>query len=148
MNPEQFFKQAKQALNLPENTVLQSSYQFGVDADHLADLVQTGIKTATTSAYDLYEPNEPLPKVGAYDVILNSRDEPICVTKTDDVIITPYRSVDDQHAYQEGKGNRSFAYWKRVHDDFFENEYAAAGKNFNPETAMMVLEKFHVVYPK
>ncbi|KRM67586.1 hypothetical protein FD06_GL000738 [Apilactobacillus ozensis DSM 23829 = JCM 17196] len=148
MKPTEFFNQAKLELKLPENTPLQSSYQFGAEADKLAELVKKGIKTATTSAYDLYESNEPLPQIGAYDVILNSHDEPVCVTYTDNVQVVPYNQVDAKHAYEEGEGDRSFSYWKKVHDQFFIEEYKSMGKMFNPDTATMVLEKFHVVYPK
>jgi len=147
MNPETLFEQAKSALNLPATTTLQSAYQFGVDADDLAKLVLTGIKTATTSAYDLYETDEPLPQVGAYDVILNSQNAPICVTKTDSVEIKSYSKVDADHAYHEGEGDRSYAYWRQAHDTFFKQEYASLGQRFDPNTASMVLERFHVVYP-
>lgn len=41
------------------------AWAFGVDPDLLADLVFTGEKTATASAYDLYSlEDEPLPKKG------------------------------------------------------------------------------------
>ena len=148
MTPEQFFNQAKQALHLPADTPLQSAYQFGADPDTLADLVLTGTKTATTSAYDLYEPDEALPQAGAYDVILNSQDKPICVTFTDSVEIKPFREVGADHAYHEGEGDRSYDYWRQVHVEFFIKEYAdEAGQVFDPDTAQMVLERFHVVYP-
>ena len=145
MTPDNFFEQAKVTLNLPANTPLQSAYQFGVDADTLADLVLTGTKTATTSAYDLYELDEALPQVGSYDIILNSKNEPICVTFTDSVEIKPFREVGADH---EGEGDRSYDYWRQVHLEFFIQEYAdEAGKVFDPDTATMVLERFHVVYP-
>ncbi|BDZ29579.1 ASCH domain-containing protein [Lactiplantibacillus sp. WILCCON 0030] len=147
MTPADFFEQAKATLDLAPTTPLQSAYQFGVDADDLANLVLTGIKTATTSAYDLYESDEPLPQVGAYDVILNAKDDPICVTKTDTVTIKPYTAVDAAHAFHEGEGDRSYSYWRQVHDTFFTQEYASVGQNFDPATAKMVLEQFHVVYP-
>ena len=45
------------------------AWSFGAEADLLAKLVVQGEKTATASAYPLYElENEPLPKAGAYDV--------------------------------------------------------------------------------
>lgn len=147
MNAQTFFEQAKNSLNLPASTTLQSAYQFGSDADTLAHLVLTGRKTATTSAYDLYEPDEPLPQVGAYDVILDAHDQPVCVTHTDQVTITPYRDVDATHAYLEGEGDRTYDYWRRVHDDFFSQEYASEHQTFDPQTAQMVLERFHVIYP-
>jgi len=147
MTPENFFEQAKTTLKLPTNTPLQSAYQFGTNADTLAQLVLTGTKTATTSAYDLYESDEPLPQIGAYDVILDTSNNPICVTKTDSVVITPYAEIGADHAYHEGEGDRSYTYWRKAHDTFFTQEYATVGKQFEPDQAKMVLERFHVVYP-
>lgn len=40
-------------------------------ADELAELVNCKIKTATTSAYELYEAGEHIPQVGEYNIILN-----------------------------------------------------------------------------
>ncbi|RRK09691.1 ASCH domain-containing protein [Lactiplantibacillus garii] len=147
MTPQSYFEQAKRALHLPVETKLQSAYQFGVDATELAQLVLTGTKTATTSAYDLYETNEPLPQVGAYDVILDGQQNPVCVTKTDHVTIQPYLAVNAQHAFNEGEGDRSLSSWRRAHTTFFRQEYQTEGHQFNPQTAQMVLEQFHVVYP-
>ncbi|ALO03427.1 ASCH domain-containing protein [Lactiplantibacillus paraplantarum] len=123
MDVQSFFEQAKSTLNLPKTTPLQSAYQFGSEAD------------------------EPLPKVGAYDVILDAHDQPVCVTRTDQVMITPYLDITATHAYLEGEGDRTYAYWRHVHDVFFEQEYQSAHQVFDPQTAQMVLERFHVVYP-
>ena len=147
MNTQSFFEQAKSALKLPKATPLQSAYQFGSDADELARLVLIGTKTATTSAYDLYEADEPLPKVGAYDVILDAHGQPVCVTRTDQVTITPYLDITATHAYLEGEGDRTYAYWRAVHDAFFKQEYQSEHQSFDPQTAQMVLERFHVIYP-
>ena len=63
------------------------AWQFGAEPDLLAKLVVDGTKTATASAYDLYElDEEELPQVGSYDIILDSNDEAICIieiTKVD-----------------------------------------------------------------
>ena len=147
MDVQSFFEQAKTMLKLTQSTPLQSAYQFGSDPDKLAQLVLTGTKTATTSAYDLYETDEPLPKVGAYDVILDAHNQPVCVTRTDQVMITPYLDIDATHAYLEGEGDRTYAYWRRVHDAFFKQEDQREHQRFDPHTAQMVLERFHVVYP-
>lgn len=120
MTPETFFAQAKQAIGLPAATPLQSAYQFGASADELAALVLAGQKTATASARDLYEPDEPLPQVGGYDVVLNAANEPVCVTYTDAVDVQPFLDVSDDHAYREGEGDRSLAYWRQVHADFLK----------------------------
>lgn len=56
------------------------AWQFGTEADALAQLVLEETKTATASAYDLYHiDNVPLPEVGSYDVILDSKDRAVCI---------------------------------------------------------------------
>ena len=60
-----------------------AAYAFGVDEDGLAQLVLSGKKTATSSLYLAYEfENEPLPQVGAYNMILDSQEQPVCITLT------------------------------------------------------------------
>ncbi|MDE3283806.1 ASCH domain-containing protein [Lacticaseibacillus parahuelsenbergensis] len=147
MTPETYFTQAKQVLGLPGSTPLQSAYQFGAEADKLAALVLVGKKTATASARDLYAVDEPLPQAGAYDVILNASNEPVCVTYTDAVEVQPFLAVTADHTFREGEGDRSLAYWRQVHEAFFKAEYAEEGKQFDPAKARIVLESFHVVYP-
>lgn len=147
MTPLEYFEQAKAAHVIPSDAKLQASYQYGVEADKLAHLVLTGTKTATTSALDLYEPDEPLPIKNAYDVILDGNDDPVCIIQNDDVKICNYLDVSEKHAYQEGEGDRTLNYWKKVHQDFFVKEYQEMGQQFESEAAKMVLETFHVVYP-
>ncbi|BAN75699.1 MULTISPECIES: ASCH domain-containing protein [Lacticaseibacillus] len=147
MTPETYFTQAKQALGLSRSTPLQSAYQFGAEADKLEALVLAGKKMATASARDVYAVDEPLPQTGAYDVILNASNEPVCVTYTDAVEVQPFLAVTADHAFREGEGDRSLAYWRQVHEAFFKGEYVEAGKPFDPATARIVLESFHVVYP-
>ncbi|GET18026.1 ASCH domain-containing protein [Lactobacillus agilis] len=145
MDYQQLFEGLKELLGLAPEAKLQAAYQYGVQADKLARLVVKKIKTATTSAYDLYGEDEPLPQVGAYDLILDSRDWPVALIQVDQVQIVPYLEVDEDHAFREGEGDRTLAYWRRVHDAFFKEDYALAGKVFDPQTAKMVLEKFHLV---
>ena len=59
------------------------AWAFGVEADHLAELVLMGRKTATSSAFDLYTVgNEPLPKENEMSVILDSKENAICIIET------------------------------------------------------------------
>ncbi|MCO7124372.1 ASCH domain-containing protein [Sporolactobacillus shoreicorticis] len=76
-------------------------------ANQLADLIVKGIKTATTSAYDLYEKDEPLPQVGEYNIILDGSSAPVAIIKTVVVEIVPFNEVTWEHAYHEGEGTRS-----------------------------------------
>lgn len=70
------------------------AWQFGITPDYLAGLVVDGIKTATCSGYIFYElENEPLPTTEDYNIILNSDDKPVAITKTVEVTITPMNEV-------------------------------------------------------
>ena len=122
------------------------AWAFGEAADKLADLVVQGIKTATCSAYDLYQvDNEPLPKEGDYSVILNSSGEAVCVVKTIKIYVTEFKNVSAEHAYKEGEGDRSLEYWREVHVNFLTNELATINKTFD-ENTKVVCEEFEVVY--
>lgn len=123
------------------------AWAFGGAPDELAELVLNGIKTATASAYPLYEQEqEPLPQVGEYNVILNAKDEAVCVTKTTKVYVVPFREVSADHAYREGENDRSLDSWRAVHRDFFTEEMTAAGLTFG-EDMPVVCEEFLRVYP-
>lgn len=57
---QQFWQDFRQKHNLNLNTPVDA-WAFGAttqQADELAELVNRGIKTATTSAYELYDKNE------------------------------------------------------------------------------------------
>ena len=122
------------------------AWAFDEAADKLADLVVRGIKTATCSAYDLYEiEGEPLPKAGDYSVILNSEDEAVCIIRTTRVYVTEYCRVSEEHAFKEGEGDRSLEYWRTVHENFFTNELATVNRSFN-ENTRVVCEEFELAY--
>ena len=124
------------------------AWAFGGSPDELAGLVLAGVKTATSSAYPLYElEGEPLPEAGEYSVILDSRDEAVCVIRTDRVSVVPYRDIGPDHARREGEGDRSLAYWRQVHEAFFREELAAAGLDFT-EDMPVVCEEFRAVWPE
>jgi uncharacterized protein YhfF len=88
-------------------------------ADNLATLVVKGIKTATTSSLDLYEPDEEKPFVGEYNIILDGEKNPVCITKTVVVEEVPFNLVSQEHAYHEGEGDRSLQQWRKDHEVFF-----------------------------
>ena len=123
------------------------AWSFWDDADGLAALVRGGIKTATCSAYDLYEAEgEDLPKAGDTSVILDSRDEAVCIIRTTRVYTVPFDEVSPEHAFREGEGDRSLEYWRKVHEAFFKEELASAGLEFSGNSRV-VCEEFEVVYP-
>ena len=122
------------------------AWLFGDAPDKLAALVKNGVKTATCSVYDLYQAEgEPLPKAGDYSIILDSRGDAVCIVKTTKVYVTAFNQVSQEHAYKEGEGDRSLAYWRRVHIDFLTRELAKIGKPFT-EHSQVVCEEFELVY--
>ncbi len=122
------------------------AWAFGDDPDTLADLVLRGIKTATCSLRCLYDwEDEPLPETDTYSVILNSRDEAVCVIRTTRVYVTPFSEVTPEHAFREGEGDRSYAYWRAVHETFFANELRPTNLPFD-ESMEVVCEEFEVVF--
>ena len=124
------------------------AWAFGDDPDTLAELVRTGVKTATASAYPFYElEGEDLPKAGEYSVILDTKDEAVCIIRTTKVYVTPYRDVTAEQAWKEGEGDRSLDYWRRVHEAFFRKELEAVGLIFTEDLGV-VCEDFEVVYPR
>ena len=123
-------------------------WAFGGDPDGLARLALDGGKTATSSAHPLYAlGDEPLPEAGEYSVILDSRNQAVCVIRTERVAVVPYRDVTADHARREGEGDCSLAFWRQVHEAFFTEELARAGMVFRQDLPV-VCEEFVKVYPE
>lgn len=147
MTGEQMWRAFAAARGLPKDTPYEA-WAFGDEPDTLAELTLKGIKTATASAYPIYElEQEPLPRAGEYSVVLNSRDEAVCVILTEAVEVVPYREIDGDHARREGEGDLSLAYWREVHERFFRAEMAASGLIFD-EDMPVVCERFRRVWPE
>ena len=147
MNAEQMW--AAYAAGHPEAAGADyDAWAFGGDPDGLARLVLSGVKTATASAYPLYAlEGEPLPEAGEYSVILDSREEAVCVIRTERVFTAPFQAVGPEQARREGEGDLSLAYWRRVHEAFFTEAPAQAGLRFTQDLPV-VCEEFVKVYPE
>ncbi|GKV68640.1 RNA-binding protein [Sporosarcina sp. NCCP-2716] len=123
-----------------------SAWHFGASPDYLAGLVAEGIKTATCSGHIFYElENEPLPTTEDYNIILNSEDKPVVITKTVEVMITPMNKVSEEFAIAEGEGDRTYRYWWEAHEEFFRNELISIEREFS-EDMLLVCERFEVIH--
>lgn len=144
-NPiENFWEKFKTEKNF--NSEKFDAWQFGCDADLLGRLVLEGKKTATASAKIFYDiEKEELPKVGAYSIILDSQNQPLCIIETCKVYVTPFNQVSSEQAYKEGEGDRSINYWRKVHRAFFTNELKTINLEFK-DNMEVVCEEFEVVY--
>ena len=94
-------------------------------ANALGLLVRDGVKNATASLLWAYEADgEPLPLAGDHSIIIDGSGQPLCIIRTTRVYILPFSEVDEEQAYLEGEGDRSLAFWRDVHWDFFRRECA------------------------
>ena len=141
MTPKEMW-QAYEKIN-PEIGDEIDAWAFGALADELAELVLRGEKTATASTYELYKLEN---EAGRFDVILDSQDKAVCIIEITKVSVVPFNEVSAEHAFKEGEGDKSLAYWQQVHQEFFTECLAEAGLEFSQETGV-VLEEFRKVYP-
>ncbi|MCL2235593.1 MAG: ASCH domain-containing protein [Defluviitaleaceae bacterium] len=121
--------------------------QFGMEgtpmADELAHLIAIGRKTATCGAHALYKPEE-IPTAGLYTVVLDAKDQPICIIRTTSVEVIPMNEVTEEFAAAEGEGDLSYRYWYDCHKEFFKIELAEVGQEF-AEDMLLVCERFELV---
>jgi uncharacterized protein YhfF len=126
----------------------------GVDAfgdspemmDELLALVLSRTKQATASLALWFE-DDPLglPKPGDLWLITDGRGGPACVTRTTRVDVMPIHQVDAQFAWDEGEGDRSYAYWITEHRNFWKREAAREGFEYSDDLEV-VCERFELVW--
>jgi len=131
----------------PHNKVIAEN--FGIAntpmADYLAGLVTSGIKTSTCASYEVYQHNGwDLPEVGMYSVILDSKDQPLCIIQTTSVEIIPMNEVGEEFAAAEGEGDLSHKFWWDTHEKYFTQELKSYGMEFR-EDMPLVCEWFKLI---
>lgn len=103
------------------STLPIDEYAFpGPLRDALVGAILDGRKTSTTSLvadYDLSE--EELPVIGERRVVVDSAENPVCVTEVTGVRIVPLGEVDLAHAIDEGEGFETVADWRSGHENFW-----------------------------
>jgi uncharacterized protein YhfF len=82
-----------------------------------------------------------MPAVGAMSVILDGSERPLCVIRSTAVEVRAFGLVDEAFAWVEGEGDRSLAYWRAAHIDFFASE----GRPVAEDTPV-VLETFELLW--
>jgi uncharacterized protein YhfF len=126
------------------------TWHFGDDeatANELGRLALAGVKTATAGLLWDYEANEEEPpRPGDLSIITDWEGAPLGIIRTTGVDIWPFNQVDAEHAFREGEGDRSLAYWREVHWRCFAQTCTAIGRTPG-EDMPVVCERFEVVYP-
>ncbi len=122
--------------------------QFGLHADTMDSCAQgviNGSKRATTGLHAAYEfDGDSLPHAGDRSLVRDSRNRDIAIIEVTEVEIRLYREVDETFAAIEGAGDKSLAYWQKIHWDYLGKECALIGIPMS-DNIKVVLEYFKVV---
>ncbi len=114
------------------------TFSFGDNpalADELAELVLAGKKTATCWAAE----QGLLTDVGKRMVVLDGAGRPRAVIETVELTQHRFPDVDAAFAHDEGEGDRTLAYWRRAHENYFSR----LGQ-FTPDM-LLWCERFRIV---
>ncbi|MCK9782016.1 MULTISPECIES: ASCH domain-containing protein [Enterobacterales] len=118
------------------------SWSFGDNAqlaDELAMLVIDGKKTATCSSLSGFFSDSVIPVIGGFNIILNSKNEPVCVIRTRSLQLIRFNEVTEELAKREGEGDLSLSYWQEGHKAFFNREGTFS------EDMELVFEEFELI---
>ncbi|MDF3072426.1 MAG: hypothetical protein K0S54_93 [Alphaproteobacteria bacterium] len=114
------------------------TFSFGDNpelAQELAELVVAGLKRATCWSVSEGE----LTHIGKRMVMLDGKGKPVAVVETVELTQRPFNEVDAQFAQDEGEGDRSLAYWRQAHRNYFTRR-----NGFAPDM-MLWCERFRVI---
>jgi len=91
-------------------------------ATELAALVVSGVKRATASLVrDFSSPDNPLPRVGDFVVIVDGIGNPQCIYRTTEIEIKPLIAADERFAWDEGEGDRTLDWWLAAHRRYLDD---------------------------
>lgn len=115
-------------------------------AQELGNLVQAGIKTATTGLLWEYEAEgELIPRPSDVEIVVNWEGEILAVVETISVAVLAFSDVDAEFAKAEGEGDGSLEYWRQTHWSFFSR--LCKQINREPVESMpVVCERFRLLY--
>lgn len=117
------------------------------DADECVRLVLAGKKRATSPAvWELEHLDEKMPEPGDLNIITDWEGVPRCIIQTTHVEILPFYEVPALHTFREGEGDRTLAYWRAVHWEYYNRILQES--RYKPTRDMpIVCERFRMVFP-
>ena len=126
---------------MPNNSVDWRSleqFAFGDSpelADELALLVLAGKKRATCWAAS----DGPSTEVGKRMVMVDGAGRPRAIIETVELTQCYFEEVDEAFAFDEGEGDRTLAFWRRAHRNYFTRQ-----GTFAPDM-LLYCERFQLV---
>ncbi len=133
--------------DFPENPyVLLSLGGSKAITDDLLELYLLGKKWAGSSVLeDFHSVGDRVPQVGDYWIYLNSKDEPGCILRTENIELHKFYEVPESIAIAEGEGDLSLAYWREGHGRFWAPHLKQWGVA-ELKDATVITEFFRLVY--
>jgi len=125
-------------------------YQIGdtaEDADYGAQLILEGAKTTTSGLLWEYEKDgDPMPFVGALNIVENGRNEPVCIVELVSVEEIPLNAIQDlDFTIGYGEWGMTVESWQERAWAYYAPHCREVG--FTPQRDMpMVCETFKVIY--
>ena len=121
-------------------------YDNEQDANECAKLAKARIKKAMSdSLLGMQYRNEQLPKIGDFTVVIDWQGKAQCIIETTKVTLKPFFSIDAAYAQLEGEGDKSLAYWKKAHWDYYTRELEPFAR-LPRESMIIVCQEFETVY--
>jgi uncharacterized protein YhfF len=133
----------------PRKPFVEAAFAGGREGtDALIRLYREGKKTAGSGLVKDYKTaGDPLPKVGNYWIILDSRERPQFIVKTLRTEINMFGKIPKSVARAEGEGDLSISYWKEAHRAFF-SPFLSKWGIADIDEAEVITEHFEIVHPR
>jgi len=118
------------------------------DANDCAELVVKRIKRATaTSLWWFEKNNEPMPEIGDHSIVTDWNGNAKAIIETVKIELIPFNKITSDFAEIEGEGDKTLAYWKKVHQAYYTKEMKPFKEAFN-DNMTIVCEHFKTIYCK
>jgi len=116
------------------------------DANDCAKLVVKNIKQATAPSLWSFEiNNEKLPRKGDLNIITNWHKVPQAIILTTKIELIKFSEITAKFAQREGVGDKSLAYWKKVHKAYYKREMQSHKEEFSKDM-IIVCQYFDTIY--
>ena len=116
------------------------------DANYCAKLVVKNIKQATApSLWSFKINNEKLPRQGDLNIIRDWNKIPQDIILTTKIELIKFNEITAKFAQKEGEGDKSLAYWRKVHKAYYKREMQGYKGGFSQDM-IIVCQYFKTIY--